>query len=357
MKGPIAPPVAQTPLSPIRLFRWARQSISGIAGSFYLITVLALATNVVTQYNAQLIANFIGQAQRQGAVSETTAPKTQPASPGEGTQQTSAAPSAKSQAKSGGGFHFMDYLLPNDTRLTAALFALTALIVIALAFANRVGTVWINTLMLRGLQIRLHDKLIRLGPTYHAEHDMGENTAVIMQYTAGAQPMLRDTLTFPLVRGVSLATAILFLFYNLSDLRGQSGVIYALLAVLLIVLPLGGWWLSGKLRGAYSAVRERVTEVNNTLVELADGAAGSGADECRAAPLGRVPREAQRPCRRANPRRDPGREGESVPGGGADGTCRSGSSFGRFSASAATRCRPWSASIFSCRAWCSRSRT
>ena len=264
VKGPVAPPAAQSPLSPVRLLRWARQAISGIVGPFYMITALALVTNVVTQYNAQLIANFIGEAQREAAAEPlpasaagvvTTAP-----APGT-TASTSAAP------KSGKAFRLVDYILPPDTTWTAILFAVTALLVIGLSFANRVGTVWINTLMLQKLQLRLHDKLMRLGPSYHARHDMGENSAVIMQYTAGAQPMLRDVLTFPFVRGVSLATAILFLFYNLSELRGQDNVIYALLAVLLIVLPIGGWFLSGRLRGAYGEVRERLAAVNNTLVD------------------------------------------------------------------------------------------
>ncbi len=258
MKGPIAPPVAQSPLSPLKLFRWARQAISGIAKPFYLITALALVANVVTQYNAQLIANFIGQAQHE-TVSQPPAAASSGAEP-----SAASATGAQTSAK---GFRLVDYVLPPDTKWTAILFALTALLVIALSFANRVGTVWINTLMLQKLQLRLHDKLIRLGPTYHARHDMGENSAVIMQYTAGAQPMLRDVLTFPFVRGVSLLTAVLFLFYNLSELRGQDDVIYALLAVLLVVLPVGGWWLSSRLRGAYGEVRERLAAVNNTLVD------------------------------------------------------------------------------------------
>jgi ABC-type multidrug transport system fused ATPase/permease subunit len=258
-KGAVAPPVAQTPLSPLKLLRWARQSIAGIVGP-------------------QLIANFIGQAQR-----EVSAPKTgaSPEASGQSAQAPANAeapaneqapvstetPSATPPSGGSGEFSFLDYVLPNDTKWTAVLFAITALIAIALAFGNRVGMVWLNTLMLQRLQSRLHDKLIQLGPSYHSKHDMGETSAVIMQYSAGAQPMLRDVLSFPFVRGVSLATAIVFLFYNLSDLQGQDGVVYVLLAALLIVLPVGGWWLSSKLRSAYGAVRERLASVNNALVD------------------------------------------------------------------------------------------
>lgn len=261
MKGPIAPPVAQSPFSVVRLLRLSKQAVSGIVGPFALVTFLALATNIVTQYNAQLIANFIGQA-REVIVGPTTE-----AAPGAATE---AVPPAESPADAGGkeaGFSLLDYVLPESASWTAVLFAITAVIGIALAFGNRVGTVWLNTLMLRRLQLRLHDKLIQLGPGYHSQHDMGENTAVVMQYSAGAQQMLRDVLSFPFVRGVSLATAIVFLFYNLNALEGQDGAIYVLLAALLIVLPVGGWWLSSRLRGAYGEVRERLTSVNNALVD------------------------------------------------------------------------------------------
>jgi ATP-binding cassette subfamily B protein len=265
VKGPIAPPVAQSPFSPLKLFRWARQAIAGIVGPFYLVTLLALATNLVTQYNAQLIANFIGQAQTSAV--EQPAQAATPEAPTSAAAEQPSSATGEAAPKGDKGFRIIDLILPNNTAWTAVLFAITAILTIGLAFSNRVGTVWINTLMLRGLQLRLHDKLIRLGPSYHSQHDMGENSAVIMQYSAGAQPMLRDVLSFPIVRLVSLVTAILFLFYNLSELRSQSGVVYALLAVLLIVLPVGGWWLSSRLRGAYGAVRERLASVNNTLVD------------------------------------------------------------------------------------------
>jgi ABC-type multidrug transport system fused ATPase/permease subunit len=261
LKGPIAPPVAQSPFSVVRLLRLSRQAISGIAGPFALITFLALATNIVTQYNAQLIANFIGQAR------DVVAAPTIEAAPGAASEALAPAESPADTKSSAGGFSLLNYVLPESASWTAVLFAITAVIGIALAFGNRVGTVWLNTLMLRRLQLRLHDKLIQLGPGYHSQHDMGENSAVVMQYSAGAQQMLRDVLSFPFVRGVSLATAIVFLFYNLNALQGQDGAIYALLAALLVVLPIGGWWLSSRLRGAYGEVRERLASVNNALVD------------------------------------------------------------------------------------------
>ena len=244
MRRPIAAPVAQTPLSPRRLFRWARQAIAGIALPFYFVTALALFTNLVTLYNAQLITNFIAQAQ---------------------TAIASAEPS-ESKAEAG-SFGFIDAILPDNIGATAILFAVTALLAIGLGFGNRVSTVWINTLMQRGLQLRMHDKLVSLGPNFHGRHDMGENQAVIMQYSQQAQGTLRDVLASPIVRSVSLVTAIVLLFYNLSKLEGQDDVVYAILAVLLVVLPVGGWWLSGRVRAANVQLREQQSAVANTLVD------------------------------------------------------------------------------------------
>ena len=250
-------PVALTPLSPRRLLRWALQAITGLAGPFYLVTCLAVVTNVATLYNAQLITNFIAQAQSSlaGEAPQAAAPAAADA----------AAPGAAK--KSEGGFGFIDAILPGAIGATAILFGFTAILGIALGYLNRIGTVWVNTLMLQRLQLRLHDKLLSLGPTYHGQHDVGENQAVIMNYSQQAQGALRDVLSSPIVRSVSLVSAIVLLFYNLSKLEGQDGVVYVVVATLLIVLPLGGWWLAGRLRAANMALQQQQSIVANTLVD------------------------------------------------------------------------------------------
>ena len=259
-------PVALTPLSPRRLVRWALQAIKGVAGPFYLVTCLAVVTNVVTLYNAQLITNFI--AQTQSSLVGDEPPQAAPAAPAADAAAPAPAPAANGgkSKKSEGGFSFIDAILPDAIGATAILFAFTAILGIALGYLNRVGTVWVNTLMLQRLQLRLHDKMLALGPKYHGEHDVGENQAVIMNYSQQAQGALRDVLSSPIVRSVSLVSAIVLLFYNLSKLQGQDGIIYVVVATLLIVLPLGGWWLGGKLRAANMALQQQQSMVANTLV-------------------------------------------------------------------------------------------
>lgn len=232
-----APPPPAGAFSFGKLLRWARESVAGMTGPFVAVTALSVFTALLGQYNAQLIANFISQAQSGGAA------------PGQS-----------------GGFNLLAALLPADAPWTAILFAITAVVLIGLGFANRVAGVWLSSTMVKRLQLRLHDKLLSMGPAYHGKHDMGENTALVTQFANAAQPVFRDVLSFPFDRGVSLAGAVAFLFYNLSGLDSQ-GVIYALLAILLLVLPVGSVWLSGKLRTAFGEVRDQMTAMNNALVD------------------------------------------------------------------------------------------
>jgi ABC-type multidrug transport system fused ATPase/permease subunit len=238
--------------------RWAWQSVSGIVAPFYLVTFIALLTNIVALYNAQLITNFIAQAQ--ASLTEIAAPAVDAAVP-------SPAAAATGREKSEGGFSVIDAILPDAVGATAILFAVTAILGIALGYLNRVGTVWINTLMMQRLQLRLHDKLINLGPRYHGGHDVGENQAVIMNYAQQAQGALRDVLSAPIVRSVSLVSAIVLLFYNLSKLEGQDSLVYVVVGVLLVVLPIGGWWLAGRLRAANVMLQQQQSMVANTLVD------------------------------------------------------------------------------------------
>jgi ABC-type multidrug transport system fused ATPase/permease subunit len=228
---------AQSPFSLQRLLSWARLSIKGIEGPFVLVTALSIATSLLTLYNFQLITDFIRQAKPD-----------------------------KAAAESSGAFNFVSLILPQDMGLTVILFAATAALLIITGFANKVCTAWFDAVMLQRMQLKLHDKLLQLGYGYHRSHDMGENTALVMQYATGAQGVLRDVLAFPFVNGISLLSAIIFLFYNISDL-GSRDVIYALLAILLLVLPAGGVWLSSKLRLAHGSVRDRRGALSNALVD------------------------------------------------------------------------------------------
>ena len=124
--------------------------------------------------------------------------------------------------------------------------------------------------MLQRMQLQLHDKLLLLGPNYHARHDLGENNALIMQFTQGAQQMLREVIAFPFVRTISLGVALTLLYYNLGKLETEGGgknLTYVILFVLIIILPFGGWALSRTLRAAYGETQRNMGLLSNALVD------------------------------------------------------------------------------------------
>ncbi len=103
----------------------------------------------MTLYNAQLITNFIAQAQNSIAAHEAPIRRPTPPAGDAAAPAPATAAASKTAKKPEGGFGFIDAILPDAIGATAILFALTAILGIALGYANRVGTVWINTLMLR----------------------------------------------------------------------------------------------------------------------------------------------------------------------------------------------------------------
>lgn len=244
LPAPLSPP---PPISAANLVRWARRAISGNVGPFAIATSLSLLVLLLTQYSVQLAATLINRL-------------------GQGGGKASPPPE-------GPVGRFMAAIVPDDIRTVAVLFAIVGLATIVLAFLNGAANAWSNSLMLKRLQQDLHDKLLQLGPNYHSRHDLGENSAMVTQFASMAQPMLRDVIGFPFVRGVALVSAIMFLLYNLNQLSAGGGaatdsrVFNAVLVAVVILLPVGGWWMSRRLPAAFGAVRDKQTALNNALVD------------------------------------------------------------------------------------------
>ena len=244
--GPIAgPPASDTSPSIRLLFKWSRELVSGLWLPFIGISVLGILVNWTALFNAHLVSSLPQQLQNAGVTSGGKAP----AASGKGGGESS--------------FDFIGSLTPHTLEGAVIAFALVAVAGIALAYFNRIANMWLNTKMLHRLQLRLHDKLLVLGPRYHAEHDLGENSTLVQQFAGAAQPVLREFLASP-VRLITLASALILLFYNLGD---QPTHIYWILGALLVTFPLAGFWLSNRLRRPYTAVRQRQSEVSNSLMD------------------------------------------------------------------------------------------
>ena len=232
-------PVAEPESVPYRkLFRWGWYVVSVALGWFLTNTVLTIFLQILTQYNVQVLATVVSGLGRSFA--------------GGGVASKSAE-AAGGAAKMGG---FLSAFLPGTLEAAAITFATIALLLILLRFLERIIMTWSDNLMVARLQQRLHDKLLDLGPAYHQSHDLGETMLIVTRFSTGTQLLLRDLISFPVVRGISLVTAMIFLTNNLVAVGQTPLWVQATLLATIFILPLGGWWLSLKLRQAFEKVRD-----------------------------------------------------------------------------------------------------
>ena len=232
-------PAVQPESVPFRkLFQWAWYLVSVALGWFLANTILTISLQILTQYNVQVLATVVS-----GLGSSLA---------GGGAVPGSVA-SASTSPKGGG---FLSSFLPSNLETAAVTFATIALLLIFLRFIDRIIMNWSDSLMVARLQQRLHDKLLGLGPTYHQSHDLGETMLIVTRFSVGTQQLLRDLISFPLVRGIGLVTAMVFLTNNLMAVGKTPLWVKVTLLATIFILPLGGWWLSLKLRQAYEKVRD-----------------------------------------------------------------------------------------------------
>ncbi|HKM61882.1 MAG TPA: ABC transporter ATP-binding protein [Acidisphaera sp.] len=218
MPGTGGPP--PPPMSYRRLLHWALIVVGGAIGLFVLATVLETGRKLLTQYNAKLLGGVIS-------------------------------------ALKGGP------TVTGHLSWDAMLFAGLAILLIVLQFVSQYVGVWSDTTMVSRLQQRLHDKLLALGSDYHDKHDVGRTSMTVMQFAAGAQPALKEFVSFPFVDGISLIGALVLLFGQLNSLAGMPWSVDALLGAVLLLLPVAGWRLAHRV-GLASADNIRARQALNT---------------------------------------------------------------------------------------------
>jgi ATP-binding cassette subfamily B protein len=205
-----------------KLIRWGWYVTSAYLGWFIIGIILYLVVQFLTQYTFQVLATMVA-----------------------GLGGTAAMEKG-----------FLAPLLPNNLETAAIVFACLTLFVILLSFINRLTLNWSNNLMAANLQQQLHDKLLDLGPTYHHGHDLGETMLIVTRFSTDSQILLRDVVSFPVVRGLGLVTAIIFLTNSFSMMGNPPFWIQATLLATIFILPIGGWWLSLRLRQAFAKMRD-----------------------------------------------------------------------------------------------------
>lgn len=222
-----------------KLFYWGWKVVSVALWWFIINTGLSICVEVLTQFNVQVLATV---------VSGLTAP-------------TEAGMAASGKGSAG----FLSNFLPQNVETAAILFAVLALGIIILRLLDRFLSAWTDNTMLGRLQQKLHDKLITLGPSFHHKHQQGETMVTINQFATGTQMILRDLISFPIVRGISLITAFYFLLTNMNALGDTPLWIRIFLFSALFILPIGGWWLAKRIRTAAKQVVTSQAAMANEL--------------------------------------------------------------------------------------------
>lgn len=223
---PMARAVAIQPTGDIpyrKLIRWGWFTVSVARGWFLINTLLTITLDLLTQYNVQVLAVVVS-----GLTGN---------------------PRANGQG-------FLSAILPQDVRTAAVVFASLAIGLLLARMLERVMTAWTDTLMLTRLQQVLHDRLLRLGADYHGRHDVSETTLILTRFAPGAQLFLRSLISFPVVQGIGLISAVVFLLNNLQSVGNTPAWIQLSLLLVLVLLPIGGYRLAQNVRAAFTALRE-----------------------------------------------------------------------------------------------------
>ena len=225
-----------------RLVRFAWLLVKGSLGVLAGMVAFSTFVQLFTQYNSQILSSVT-------------------------SMLSSSAAGAAGDKKGPSGM--LDFMLPGDLQSAAIVFAVTALLMIVLIFAERIYNAWSDNLISTRLQHRLHDKLLALGPEFHRKHDLSETSLTVTAFAPGAQQIACDLIAFPLVRGIGLVTAILFLIHNLQALHGAPVWMQIVLIGAVIVLPFAGWWFSQGIVRASRQLVEQQTAVANEFMNSA----------------------------------------------------------------------------------------
>jgi ABC-type multidrug transport system fused ATPase/permease subunit len=211
----LSSPAAQ-PMSYRSLIRWSAGVVATAPGPFAASVLATLAATLLTQYSTLVVGDILD------GVSKGTDP---------------------------------------SLGRRAILYAVLVLALIVTRFGGRVLVGWSETRMIAQLQQTLHDKLLRLGASFHERHEFGEASAIVLQFSGGAAEMLRDFAAFPVLRGIPLVTAMWGLMLSLGKLHAMPVEAQIGIAVVLLALPVIGSRMARRVQVAAGALQHAQVEL------------------------------------------------------------------------------------------------
>jgi ATP-binding cassette subfamily B protein len=287
---PSRPPSKSEPIPWGRLFRWGWRVVAKARGVFTLGVVLLLVGSLLTLYQPLLLGRIVQQLNKLTAGGEGEPPGVQPKSPSPPESGERPAPDASSgpakphEAKARGGLGAL--LMPESLKTLAWLFLGVVVVWIFASFAAQFTSANADVRITRHLQQSLHDKILTLGPSYHAAHELGQTSATVIQFSQGAQQMLCELYRSMFVQIITFVLAVVALVSQLAAATSIPTSWMIVLLALLVVLPVVGWMLSKHLRASATALRDAFVGVQNEFIN-------SGSSPIEVQLMGAHPQRAQ----------------------------------------------------------------
>ena len=220
----------------VQLCKWAWELLSGVRWRVAAAAAVSLFVVQVLQFNAALLVHAVALLQGPATVSEN-------------------------------GIQNFWGLMPDSLYATAVLFGVISLSLFGLQYFDRYFTLAIDTVVIYHLQEKLHQKMLRLGVRYHNNNNIGSLQMLFTRYVSQSAGILREIVSFPVVNGVALITAAIYLWQNLSPIIGSQNIaVIPLILVALIALPIAAWRVSQMMRAAIRSSIAADNAVNEELV-------------------------------------------------------------------------------------------
>ena len=203
----------------MRLYAWAWELLSDSRWHIAGAAVLSLLVSQIAQFNAALLVHAYALLRVRGGTAAD------------------------------GQDGFLAFFMPNSLYATAVLFGVLAISLFGLQFLDRFVTLAIDTVVIYRLQEKLHQKVLRLGARYHARNNTGALQMLFTRYVSQSAGILRELLEFPVVNGIPLITASIYLWYSLAPLQQNKAMMPFIIGAL-IGLPIVAWRVSLAMRAA-----------------------------------------------------------------------------------------------------------
>ncbi|MBU2487854.1 MAG: ABC transporter ATP-binding protein/permease [Proteobacteria bacterium] len=249
-----------------RMFRWGLRFINYRRSTFLLSMVLVFMGSLMALYQPLLLGRMNAELNRMALAAQASPEAPSPAAhAGPAPAGSAGSKAAGAGVKNGDSWYgrITDAILPSNLSHLVWLFFGIILLSMVLDVSSRVAETKSDSEIAQELALRLHDKALTLGPSFHQENPGGRLSAVVTQFSQGAQQTLCELYRSLIIQAITFVLALYTLIHELAYAVNIPPSWMAGLVGLVVVFPLVGWQLSRLLMGP----SERLTHAFMNLQE------------------------------------------------------------------------------------------